>query len=157
MVDGGEEGVVVGVDAAGVDLGGRLDPRATAVVVDAQPPGDDRHPRVEAAVAGEGRHGPQRPDEGLLGQLLGGVAVAHPALAVRHQAVVVAAVQLVERLVLAALVPHDEQAVAIEVDAARRCDVLGPDGHPSATPSPPQREDQIVTDIGPESLGTTAR
>ena len=82
-VDGGEQRLVVGLDRSRRSISAAGSTRAAApVVVDAQPLGDDGHPRVEAALAGEAGHRPQRPDERLLGQLLGDVAVADPALAV---------------------------------------------------------------------------
>jgi hypothetical protein len=89
------------------------------MVVDAQPLGDDGHPRVEATLACEAGHRPQGLEERFLGEFLGRVGVAYTALAVLVQAGVVAAVQLVEGGFVASLIPENEGAVTIEVDRPR--------------------------------------
>jgi hypothetical protein len=79
VVDRGVQGVVLGFDGPEVDVGRRLDSGRAPVVIDAQALGDDRHPRVEAALTGERGQSPQRANEGLLRELLGGMGVADPA------------------------------------------------------------------------------
>src|SRR2546422_270555 len=54
----GEDLVVVGVHRPEIDLRHWDGAAAAAVAVDAQPGRDDRHPRVEAALAGQVGHGP---------------------------------------------------------------------------------------------------
>ena len=92
---------------------------AAAMVVDAEPLRDDGHPRIEATLPGEGRHRPQRSDEGLLGELLGDVLVADPPLAVAVQPVEVAPVQIVERVRITGLVALHQITVTLEIDIVR--------------------------------------
>ena len=77
----GEAFVVLVLRDSRIDVVTRLYPLVAVVVVDAQPRGDHRHPRVEAASTREAGKGLQCLDEGLLGQLLGGSVVVDPTLA----------------------------------------------------------------------------
>ena len=108
--------LLASVDRAGIGVGERLGTGLAPEVVDAQPGGDHRDPGVEAQFPAQVRQSGQGPGEGFLGDFLGGVDVADALQAEPLQAVVVAAVQLLEGVVVPGLEPLDECPVAGYVD-----------------------------------------
>jgi hypothetical protein len=106
--------VAIGTDR--IEAAGCLDTGELAVVVDAQPGGDDRHPGIKAAFPGEGLHGAEGTRERLLSNLLRRLAVSDSFEAEPKQPASVMLVQLVERGSVAGLESLDQGAVSYEVD-----------------------------------------
>ena len=129
-VDCGENEFLRGVGADDADrvLGGELHvvgrcaARAAAQHVGADVAGDDREPRVEAALAGETRQRLPGVGEGLLRRVLGFVTVVQTAEAEAEEALVVAGVEIAERGGVPRLAALHECAVAVQVDiVAKSC------------------------------------
>jgi hypothetical protein len=107
--------LLAAVDGSELDHRRGLGAAASAVVVDAEAPGDHRHPRIEPALAAQRRQCPEGAGEGLLRDLFRLEAVTDPLQAEPLQAAEIPAVQQVERAGIALLKAFHERAIPLQI------------------------------------------